>query len=88
MKTKTRKNQKATSANPALRAIKTRYPHVSKVTMVGVKAQAIRVEIQCITKDCTERREIATQDLFQVKRCMVHQREFARSKRRKVKVSK
>ena len=83
MNTKTKRVRRAASPSNALKAIKAKYPHVKKVTAIGVKAQAIRVEIQCIVTKCTERREIATQDAFQVKRCRKHQREFAASKRRK-----
>ena len=73
-------------ANP-LNAIRSRYPHVRRVTETGKKGQATRVEIQCVEEGCKEKREIATQDAFQVSRCHAHQREEAKRRRRKTPVT-
>ncbi len=73
---------KTVAANP-LKAIKAQYGHVVSVTKIGVKGQAIRIEIRCTEQGCSTTREIATQDAFQVQRCRPCQAEFAKIKRRK-----
>ena len=83
---KTTKATKAKVATNPLKDVKARYPHVKAVIALGVKGQAVRVVIECTEPKCKQTREIATQDAFQVKRCMEHQREYAKSKRRKVPV--
>ncbi len=77
---------KPTAAKPApnaLKDIKAKYPHVKSVAMLGVRGQAIRVVVKCTESKCSATREIATQDAFQVTRCLKHQKAYAASKRRK-----
>lgn len=66
-----------------LKAIKAKYGHVIAVTEIGVRGQAVRIEIRCTERGCTDTREIATQDAFQVSRCTACQAEYAKIKRRK-----
>ncbi len=70
-----------------LKAIKSKYGHVVAVTEIGVRGQAVRIEIRCTERGCTETREIATQDAFQVSRCRACQAEYAKIKRRKTPVA-
>lgn len=73
----------AKPAPNALKDIKAKYAHVTKVAMLGVRGQAIRVVVKCTERGCSATREIATQDAFQVTRCLKHQKAYAASKRRK-----
>lgn len=66
-----------------LKAIKAKYGHVVAVTEIGVRGQAVRIEIRCTEQGCSTTREIATQDAFQVSRCGTCQAEYAKIKRRK-----
>lgn len=52
------------------------YPHIVRVTATGGRGQPTRVEIRCLepmqrqgVSVCEGTREIATQDLFQVRQC-------------------
>lgn len=82
----TSKTDKVIGTKAALKALQVRYPHVRSITKWGVRENPTRIEINCTTEGCSEVREIATQDAFQVKRCPTHQREFAKARRRKVPV--
>ncbi len=83
MAKKSSKKKTAAKKKPdALKALKARYPHVRSVTATG-KRGPTRIEIGCVEDGCSETREIATQDAFQVQRCAACQREFAKARRRK-----
>ncbi len=82
-KTKKQKQTKTTPKPDALKALKARYSHITKITAIGTKGNPTRVEVECTEDGCKTRREIATQDAFQVVRCAVHQREAAKARRRK-----
>ncbi len=94
-KTSKKQTTKAKAAKTTKRApkidrekvLRTRYPHIVAVTEVGKHGKPTRVEIECTTDDCNTRREIATQDAFQVQRCSPCQREFAKARRRKTPVA-
>jgi len=86
MTTKTTKTR-APKAPSALKQLKARYPHISKITATGKKDRPIRVEISCTTAKCKGKREIATQDAFQVLRCFSCQKEHQKASRRKPPVS-
>ncbi len=80
---KAKKQVEKADALAALKILQVRYPHVQSITKWGVRENPTRVEIKCTTEGCSEVREIATQDAFQVKRCPTHQREFVKARRRK-----
>lgn len=79
--------KKATPKAAMLKALKARYPHITKIVALGVKDNPIRVVIRCTEDGCTTDREIATQDAFQVTRCQICQMEFAKARRRKQPVA-
>lgn len=56
-----------------------KWAKVVAITKTGTKGQPTRVEIACALPGCSETREIATQDLFQVSHCcLAHKREHAK----------
>ncbi len=67
------------------------YPHVQSITKTNEKGKALRVLISCQADyglpRCDITRDIATQDAFQVRRCVVCQAEFAKRRRRKTPVA-
>lgn len=86
MATTKKQTKKTTAAKPkvdALKALKARYPHVRSVSETGTKGNPTRVVVRCTEAGCSEERDVATQDAFQVVRCSVHQREAAKARRRK-----
>ncbi len=67
-------------------SLSTRYPHVVAIAEIGKHGKPTRIQIRCTADGCSTKREIATQDAFQVERCEPCQREHAKAKRRKTPV--
>lgn len=89
-KSKAKSTKKAKAEKPAvdhLKALQAKYPHVQSIAKSNEKDKPLRVIIACQADygldECEATREIATQDAFQVTRCVVCQREFAKRRRRK-----
>lgn len=75
-----------TESKALLSALQARYPHVSSIAKIGKHGKPTRVVIGCVADGCKAKREIATQDAFQVERCQACQREAAKARRRKTPV--
>ncbi len=86
-KTTKKSTAKRTTKKDPLKVLRARYSHIKSVAATGVKGKITRVNVQCTNRGCSEMREIATQDAFQVKRCTAHQREYAMGKRRKTPIA-
>jgi|GEM_PF-3832708 len=56
---------------------------VVDIAKINAKGKPTRVVIECQHPGCIETREIATQDLFQVRYCVEHQKEAARAAARR-----
>ena len=70
---KTAKKAKASKKAKRLteQELKKRYPHFIEGTLhFDEKEQRNRCKIRCSEKGCKKTREVATSDLFQVKRCV------------------
>lgn len=86
---KTAKKTTAKKTAPAkptpLQQLQARYPHIASVAQTNDMGRPLRVVIECTFggEECESKREIATQDAFQVQRCRPCQREYTRRNRRK-----
>ncbi len=72
--------------DPQLAALVVRYPHIVSIAKIGKHSKPTRVVVRCTADGCTTKREIATQDAFQVVRCRPCQQEAAKAKRRKTPI--